>query len=76
MCIQGAVLRVPKPLQKRNRAIVALLLPAIVFLWIIGWSLYWIGHQQDKKQDSQPARQKDNVHLMPVMLEEPEEISN
>jgi Tfp pilus assembly protein PilO len=69
-------LRVPKRLQKRNRALVALLLPAIIFLWIVGWSLYWIGHQQERKQKPQHTRLKENVHLVPVLLEEPEEMAS
>ncbi|MEM2108012.1 MAG: hypothetical protein QXL10_01860 [Candidatus Bathyarchaeia archaeon] len=29
--------------------IVFLMLPIVVFLWFIGWSLYWIGSGEDAK---------------------------
>ena len=32
-----------------NRLRIALLWPIIVFLFLIGWSLYWVGHQQPKR---------------------------
>jgi hypothetical protein len=44
----GALLKNPKG--KRNKAIIAVLLPAIIFLWIVGWSLYWIGRQKEAQK--------------------------
>jgi hypothetical protein len=66
------------PRGKRNKAIIVLLLPAIIFLWIIGWSLYWIGHQKEprKAQPSSNAKEEDRVSLIPMVLEEPSEIEN
>jgi len=29
----------------RGRAFLSLFVPAFLFLWMIGWSLYWIGEQ-------------------------------
>jgi lipopolysaccharide export system protein LptC len=58
---------------KRNRAITALLFPAVIFLFLIGWSLYWIGLQK-RRQKAQPVRPKDNVSIMAIVLEEPPEI--
>jgi hypothetical protein len=30
----------------RRKTLILLLFPAILFLWMIGWSLYWIGDNQ------------------------------
>ncbi len=32
----------------RRRAFTLLLLPVIVFVFMIGWMFYWMGKQQDK----------------------------
>jgi hypothetical protein len=29
-------------MRKRNRAALFLILPIIIFIWFLGWSLYWI----------------------------------
>ena len=52
-----------------------LLLPVIVFIFVMGWAIYWIGDQQkpnSKKQSS--TFKKDNVSIGAINLEEPEEI--
>ena len=61
---------------KRNKATVFVLLPAFVFFFIIGWSMYWIGGQKrtDMIQYKQPK--KDNVTLMAMAFEEPQEVKN
>ena len=74
-CSVGAVLRVTKQKRKRNRLVVALLLPALVLVWLVGWSMYWLGHQREDKNRTKPAPKKDNVTLIPaVALEEAQEI--
>jgi len=30
------------------------MLPIVVFLWFIGWSLYWIGSREDAKPRKMP----------------------
>jgi flagellar basal body-associated protein FliL len=68
-------LRVTTP-KKRNRAITILMLPAAVFMFVVGWAFFWIGHQQKVLQKTQPARQKDSVTLRAALdIEEPQEIS-
>ncbi len=74
MYIQGAVLRVKTQKPRRNRAIMALLLPAVIFLWIVGWGLYWIGRQRDSKQVPRWKDSREHVHLETVLFEEPSEI--
>jgi hypothetical protein len=55
--------------------VVALLLPALVLVWLVGWSMYWLGHQREDKSRTEPAPKKDNVTLIPaVALEEPQEL--
>jgi hypothetical protein len=36
-------------MKQKNRVVLLFLLPAIIFLWIVGWSLYWIAHQPSPK---------------------------
>jgi flagellar basal body-associated protein FliL len=66
------------PKGKRNKAIIAVLLPAIIFLWIVGWSLYWIGHQKEtqKPQPPQSAKEKDHISIEAIAFEEPLETSS
>ena len=74
-CIQGAVLRVQTQRRTRNRAVVALLMPAIIFIWLVGWGLYWIGHQREDKQVPRRKEPRDNVTLKAIQFEEPQEIA-
>ena len=58
---------------KRSKVVVAVLLPAIIFLWIVGWSLYWIGRQKES-QEPEPAtaaEPEDYVSLKTIPLEDP-----
>ena len=69
-------MRVTKQTRKRNRLVVALMLPALIFVWLVGWSMYWLGHKREDKRRTKPAPKEDNVTLIPaVALEEPEKVS-
>ncbi|MGB9841170.1 MAG: hypothetical protein ACPLKZ_00420 [Candidatus Bathyarchaeales archaeon] len=69
----GALLKLFGKERKRSRAVILLLLPAVIFLWIVGWGLYWIGHQREERAQKQHSSQKEEyVHFVPVMLEEAE----
>lgn len=35
---------------KRNRVMLLLLLPVVLFLWFVGWALYWIGSKQEPRK--------------------------
>jgi hypothetical protein len=35
-------------MRKRNRFTLLLAMPIVVFLWIVGWSLSWIGSSNKK----------------------------
>jgi hypothetical protein len=37
-------------MRRHNRATMLLLLPLIIAVWLIGWSLYWIGSARERKQ--------------------------
>jgi len=58
----------------RNRILVVMLFPAIVFLWLIGWSLFWIGsqHSQDKPHKTQTITEKDTIEIKSAIYEETE----
>lgn len=53
----------------RNRVVVIVLLPVIILLWIIGWSLFWIG-SQNKSQKKQTTTERDRINMAIVMYEE------
>jgi flagellar basal body-associated protein FliL len=46
-------------LRKRSRIITILLLPIIVFVFIIGWAMYWIGKQRSDTNSKPPSTAKD-----------------
>jgi len=59
---------------------IIMLLPALIFIAIMGWCMYWIGDQKrpDKRQ-SKPLKKdnvRDNVTIMPIVYEETQEIIN
>lgn len=51
----------------RNLGIVIAILPIAFFLWIIGWSLFWIG-SQNKPQETTPKR--DGTEITTTIYEE------
>jgi hypothetical protein len=55
-----------------NRIIIIMLLPIEVFLWLIGWSLFWAG-SQGKSQRIQTASETDALIAPNIFLEEYEE---
>jgi len=53
-------------MRKRNRGILFLMLPLVVFFWFFGWSLYWTGR---KKQVIKPKeRMSDRKELTFAVL--------
>lgn len=42
---------------RRHRALSILVMPIGVFLWLIGWSLYWIGHEKESRKKPEPPNQ-------------------
>jgi hypothetical protein len=51
----------------RNRAILLLLMPMIVFFWCIGWSLYWLGQKREMaKPQPKMSRQENFAFIVPI----------
>lgn len=53
---------------KQNRVVKVLLLPFMVILWSIGWSLYWVGHRKTTTK-SIKNNQRDYVTFTVLMPE-------
>ncbi len=70
-------MRVTKQRRTRSKVVAALLLPAIIFMWIVGWAFYWIGHQKETKYSTQQVPKRDNVTFTVAndLQEEPVEVS-
>jgi hypothetical protein len=66
LCSVGAVLRDTKPRRKRNKLVTLLLLPALAMIWVVGWSLYWIGSRQAKNPKKSPIRTRSEGGVMLV----------
>jgi hypothetical protein len=58
----------------RNRTLVLFLLPAILFLWIIGWSLYAAGKQNARPTKKQARRRAEETIEITVNLPQTQEI--
>ena len=74
-------MKVKKGRRKRNRAMTLFLLPVLIFIFLMGWSMYWVGSQKRplkraKKTKLKEPSKKDNVTFMPIILEEKPEITN
>jgi len=55
----------------RNRLIKLVLLPIVLFIWIIGWTIMWAGTR--KEQETRPTTAKeeqDYITIMPLLPEE------
>jgi len=60
-------------MRRRNRLAVLLMLPIAVFLWFVGWSLYWSGLRK-KRVHAKPARIPDASELTFTVLVPEKEI--
>jgi hypothetical protein len=76
LCSVGAVLRDAKPRHKRNKIVTVLLLPALAMIWLVGWSLYWIGSKQVGNPKKNPIRPRSDgrVTLVPSVAFEQETV--
>ena len=61
--------------RKRNR-LVLVLLPALIFIFFMGWSMYWIGDKKRPQKMKTKTLEKDPVTFMPIVLEETQEVIN
>ncbi|MGA3112026.1 MAG: hypothetical protein ABSE15_08345 [Candidatus Bathyarchaeia archaeon] len=67
---------IKKRRRKRSNIIALLFLPALIFIFFIGWSQYWIGDQKRPQRKNRTTPKKDNVTLLPAVFEEPPLIVN
>ncbi len=62
---------------KRSKAIKIMFLPLLSFMFIIGWSMAWLGHKKENKSQhkiSENAPKTDNVTIMPIVFEDQEQL--
>jgi flagellar basal body-associated protein FliL len=62
--------------RKRSKAMTIILLPLLIFVFIIGWCMYWVGDQKRTSKTQRKPSKKDDVTIMPIILEETQEIVN
>ena len=55
---------------------IIMLLPVIIFIFLMGWSMYWIGDQKRQDKIKRKPLKKDNITIMPIVYEETQEIMN
>jgi hypothetical protein len=70
--IIGAKLVSRKVKRKRSKALIIMLLPALIFIGVIGWDMYSIDNRKPKPTHRRPV-EKDNVTLLPIVFEEQQE---
>jgi len=51
---------------RRNRAVTLMLMPMAVFLWCLGWSLYWSGSRKNAMSQPKLSRDEDLTFIVPV----------
>ncbi|MGO8807285.1 MAG: hypothetical protein ACLQO7_11915 [Candidatus Bathyarchaeia archaeon] len=61
-----------KLMRKRKNTLAILLLPALIFVFFMGWCMYWAGDKKDQKHLNRREPKKDNVTLLPAVFEETE----
>jgi nitrogen fixation-related uncharacterized protein len=72
----------PTTRKKRDKLTVALLAPILIIVFIVGWSLYWIGQsgQLKEKQPQKPIKKtpakQDNIELIMIPPQEKEILAN
>jgi hypothetical protein len=53
----------------RNRMILITFLPIVVFLWLIGWSLFWIG-SKTRPGKAKTTSRGDGIEILALIGEE------
>ena len=62
------------PVHKRNKLALFMMLPMMYFLWLVGWTVSWIGsNKEGDKQTRRPKQKNPSLAvLMPEQLVVPE----
>jgi hypothetical protein len=71
--LMGSDLVHPRVRRKRSRGLVILLLPALIFIGLLGWCMMMIDDNHKPTRPKRPA-QKDHVTLIPIVFEEQHQI--
>ena len=58
-------MKIQKNTRKRRKTLTLFLLPALAFIWLVGWSLYWVGLQR-KTIEKEQAISEYNVTMMVI----------
>ena len=72
----------PSSRKKRSKLTVALLAPILTIVFIVGWSLYWIGQsrqpntKQPQKTINKTPTKQDNIELIVIPPQEKEILAN
>jgi len=62
--------------RKRNNIMGLFLVPVLIFIFLMGWSMYWIGDQKRTKRVNRKAPKKENVTFLPAVHEEAQQMTN
>jgi flagellar basal body-associated protein FliL len=54
----------------KKRTFIILLLPIVILLWAIGWSLFWTGSETDTKTTRARAKKDDGIRIIAAPPEE------
>lgn len=65
-----------KKAKRKSNKLAILFLPIMVFIFFIGWSMYWTGNKKKPKAAARKAPKEDGVTFLPAVLEETEVIVN
>lgn len=62
-------MNLPRNIRVRNRAVILILLPLTILLWLIGWSLYWTG-SRNRPQTTKIAAETNMPLTEGILLED------
>ena len=65
-----------KDSRRRNKTLILFLFSALIFLFFMGWSMYFVGEKKKPKKAKHEAPKEDKVTLLPIILEDNPQIPN
>jgi hypothetical protein len=65
-------LNLPKNFRVRRKAVILILLPVTILLWLIGWTLFSIG-PRNTKETEKPLKDTTTSITTGILVETPEE---
>ena len=71
----------PATRKKRGKFTIALLAPLLIIVFIVGWSLYWVGrprkpNTKPQQETTKTPAEPGNVDLCAIPLQEQEVLAN